>query len=261
MDILNYQNLTTIIPISVILSLTYFLIKFFGKAYSDQVPFADNRSWHEELFGISFFSSQVLSPAISVLLLFSKGSEFWHFKKEDWILLGVSALLFISSLIISKKSNKFFSDDNFYEGNYFSSLKKISNPDNKEINDSDKIALLKTLFFPSITILIMWSVLVLCRLGAYYHLIGALIVLFFYLTTLALMFSLVKRHILKANIYFISKEEEKIEKCRVIKVNNDNVKVRTDDGKFIIINKACILKIEFIENLSKKLIEKPDEII
>jgi hypothetical protein len=264
MNILNINNIINVVPVAVILSVVFFLVKFFGKAYSDQVPFADDRSWHEELFGISFFSSQVLSPAISVLLLFSKGWKFWQFLKEDWLLLGISTLVFVSSIIISNKSKKFFNDDNFYEGNYFLSLKKMSDSDNKKIDDSDKTALLRTLFFPLITILIMLGTLSLYRWGAYYHLIGAIIVLFFYLTTLALMFSLMKRHILKANIHFINAREEIIKKCRVIKVNNDNVKVKTEDGQFVIINKACILKIEFIKDHSmddhkEKISEKTNE--
>lgn len=241
-----------IVPIAVILSVVYFLIKFFGKAYADQVPFADDRSWHEELFGISFFSGQVLSPAISVLLLFSKGWKFWQFLKEDWLLLGISFLVFISSIIIGNKSKKFFNDDNFFEGNYFSSLKKISDLKNKKIDDSDKTVLLRVLFFPFVTILIMWGVLLLYSWTAYYHLVSAVIILFFYLTTLALMLSLMKRHILKANIYFINTQERIIKQCRVIKVNNDNIKIKTNDGKFVIINKASVLKMEFINNSNIK---------
>lgn len=252
MDIIYFPDILKIVPIAVILSVAYFLIKFFGKAYSDQVPFADDRSWHEELFGIFFFSGQVLSPAISVLLLFSKGWKFWHFLREDWVLLGISTLVFIASTIISNRSKKFFDDDSFYEGSYLLSLKKISNPDNKNIDDSDKTALLKTLFFPLVTILIMWCVLLLYKWTAYYHLVSAVFILFFYFTMLALMFSLMKRHILKADIYFINKQEKVIRSCRVIKVNNDNVKIKTKDGRFVIINKSSILKMEFKNNLNTK---------
>lgn len=248
----NFYELIQLIPVAVIISVIIFLVKFFGKAYSDQVPFADDRSWHEELFGIFFFFGQILSPAILVLLLFSKGWKFWHFLREDWVLFGISVLVLIASTIVNNKSKKFFSDNNFFEGNYLLSLEKISKPDNKNIDDSDKTALLKTLFFPLVTILIMCGVLLLYRWMAYYHLVSSIFILFFYFTALALIFSLMKRHILKADIYFIDKREKAIKCCRVIKVNNDNVKIKTKDGKFLIINKASVFKMEFINNVDIK---------
>lgn len=261
MDILNFQNLLKIIPIAAILSVAYFLVKFFGKAYSDQVPFVDNRSWHEEISGIFFFSGQVLSPAILVLLIYSKGWEFWKLLKEDWILLGISILIFISSCIISKKSKVFFKEDDFYEGNQASFLKKISKS-NEDIkfDDGDKMILLRFIFLPLVTIILMYGISWLYELNAYYHLSSAVIYLFLYLTSFALLLSLIKRHIFKANIYFINSTEEEIRDCRVIKVNDDNVKIRTSDGKFIIINKNSIFKIEFIENISvKELVDKQIE--
>lgn len=246
----NIKNIDPIIPIiTAIVPMVFFLIKFFGKAYADQVPFADNRSWHEEIFGISFFSTQVLAPGILVLLLFSRNFQFWYFQKEDWSLLGINALVLIASIIISNQSKKFFEDDNFYEGNYFSLLKKISSSESKEkIDNGDKITILRKLFFPIVTIIIMVGVGFLYRWSAYYHLISSLILSLFYFTSLALMFSLIKRHIVKANIYFLEIHENTISNCRVIKVNNDNVKIKTEDGRVFIISKSSISKIEFINN-------------
>jgi hypothetical protein len=246
----NIKNIDPIIPvITAIVPIVFFLIKFFGKAYADQVPFADNRSWHEEIFGISFFSTQVLAPGILVLLLFNQNFRFWHFQKGDWVLLGINALVLISSTIISNQSKKFFEDDNFYEGNYFSLLKKVSNPDSKEkIDNGDKIIILKKFLFPVVTILIMIGVGFLYRWDAYYHLISSLILSLFYFTSLALMFSLIKRHIVKANIYFLENKENAINNCRVVKVNNDNVKIKTEDNRVFILSKSSISKIEFIKS-------------
>lgn len=255
MEIFNsIKNIDPIIPIlTAIVPIVFFLIKFFGKAYADQVPFADNRSWHEEIFGISFFSSQVLAPGILVLLLFNQNFKFWHFQKGDWVLLGINALVLISSAIISNQSKKFFEDDGFREGDYFSLLKKISNPDNKEkIDNGDKIVILKQFFFPIVTILIMIGVGFLYRWGTYYHLISSLILSLFYFTSLALMFSLIKRHIVRADIYFMQNNDDTISNCRVIKVNNDNVKIKTEDDRVFILSKSSISKIEFINSVNIK---------
>lgn len=255
MELFNsIKNIDPVIAvITAIVPIVFFLIKFFGKAYSDQVPFADNRSWHEEIFGISFFSTQILAPGILVLLLFNQNFRFWHFQKGDWVLLGINALVLLSSTIISNQSKKFFEDDNFCEGNYFSLLKKVSNPDSKEkINNGDKITILRQFFFPVVTVLIMVGVGFLYKWGVYYHLISSLILSLFYFTSLALMFSLLKRHIVKANIYFLGTNENVINNCRVIKVNNDNVKIKTEDSRVFILSKSSILKIEFINNSSAK---------
>jgi len=248
MNTSNFLSLITIVPIAVILSIVFFLIKFFGKAYSDQVPFADNRSWHEELFGISFFSYYILSPAILMLIIYSSGWKFWSFPPEDWLLLAIGFLAFISLTVASNKAKIFFEDDNFYEGDYISTLKKSLNTKNDvKADNGDQIVLYRFFIFPVITLLIMYGMSLLFRLEAYYFLFSAVIYLFFHLTSFALLLSLIKRNILRANINFVDNQKETIKNCRIIKINNDNVKIKTEDNRFFLLSKTIISDIEFIK--------------
>jgi hypothetical protein len=66
------------------------------------------------------------------------------------------------------------------------------------------------------------------------------------------MFSSLKKvNIVMANIKFIDKDEKELENCRILKVNDDNVRVNTGE-KVIILNKSLISKIEILKNNKKR---------
>lgn len=252
----NWQYLITLIPIAVIISIIVFLVKFFGKVISDQVPFADSRSWHEELNGVLFFSNQILSPVILILIVYSRGWRFWLFPKEDWLLLVVGILTFISLSIASKKSISFLKDNDFDDGNYLSCLKNsFGSNDDKKIGNGDQMVYYKYLVFPLISLCIMIITLFFYFWGQYYHSISALLYLFFHLTAFALLLSLIKRNIMLADIKFTDKSHKMIKNGRVLKINDDNIKIYKDK-KVIILNKALIASIEVFDKKKKKIIVK-----
>ena len=241
-NMFNFQELIQLIPIAVIISIIVFLVRFFGKAISDQVPFADDRKWHEELSGIMFFSNYILSPIILVGILYLRGFRFWLFPKEDLFILLTSLVVFISLSITSRKSIAFLKDNKFTEGNYLESLKKFFKNNNKK-DFGDSMIYYRFLFFPIVSLGIIYLLVLFYRLGSYYHLLIALIYLFFHLTSFAIFTSLLKRNIFIANIKFIDKSIKSIKKCRVLKVNDDNIRILVKD-KVLIVNKDKVLQIE-----------------
>lgn len=243
MNILDWQKIIDLIPFAVIISIIVFLVRFFGKVISDQVPFADNRTWHEDLSGISFFSHQILSPVILILIAYSRGCRFWLFPKEDWLLLVVGFLAFISLNIVLKKTLSFLKDNDFDEGNLFSCLTNFFSYNDEKKGNGDKMIFYKYLVFPIISLCMMVIALFLYFWGQYYHLVGVLLYLFLHLTAFALLSSLIRRNIMLADIRFINKSQNTIKNCRVLKVNDDNVKIYKDK-KVIILNKVLILSIE-----------------
>ncbi len=238
----DLQELVQFIPLAVIISIIVFLVKFFGKAISDQVPFTDNRKWHEELSGIIFFSNYVLSPLILISIIYLRGFRFWLFPKEDVLILLISLVIFISLSITGRKSIAFFMDNKFTEGNYLESLKKSFKKDS-EIDFGDSMIYYKYLFFPFTSIGIMYLLTLFYKWGSFYHLLISLIYLFFHLTSFAIFTSLLKKNIFIANIKFIDKNINPVIRCRVLKVNDDNVRVLSK-GKVLIINKDKILQLE-----------------
>jgi hypothetical protein len=61
MDFFSISNLIT--P-AIIISLTVFLVHFFGKIIADAKPFADDRNWEIQLSGISFFINIIVIPSV-----------------------------------------------------------------------------------------------------------------------------------------------------------------------------------------------------
>lgn len=238
----NFQELVQLIPIAVIISIIVFLVRFFGKAISDQVPFADDRKWHEELSGIMFFSNYILSPIILVGILYLRGFRFWQFPKEDLFIILISLLVFISLSITSRKSIAFFIDNKFTEGNYLEFLKKYFT-NNSKIDLGDLMIYYRVLFFPIVSLGIIYLLILFYQWNSYYHLLISLIYLFFHLTSFAIFTSLLKRNIFIANIKFIDKSIKSINKCRVLKVNNDNIRVLVKN-RVLVINKDKVLQIE-----------------
>ncbi|MCK9330995.1 MAG: hypothetical protein M0Q94_14060, partial [Candidatus Cloacimonetes bacterium] len=87
----------------------------------------------------------------------------------------------------------------------------------------------------------------------YIYIIPVSIFLFLHLLGFAVFSSLKSQNIGIADIYFINSEEDPITGCRILKVNDDNVKIRKDNFAMII-NKTQIFKI--VEKIDIEKIEE-----
>jgi len=240
----NWQYLLTLIPIAVIISIIVFLVRYFGKVIADQVPITDSRSWHEELGGIMFFVNFIVSPIILILIAYSK-----NIKADTWLFI-VSIISIVVLNLVNAKAKKFFLSNEFDDGNIGLLLKKAFSSDLK-LTEGDWIIFLNYLILPGITFFIIIMLTYFYKWHAYYHLAGAVTYLFFHLTGFAMFSSLKKVNIVMANIKFIDKDEKELENCRILKVNDDNVRVNTGE-KVIILNKSLISKIEILKNNKKR---------
>jgi len=82
----------------------------------------------------------------------------------------------------------------------------------------------------------------------------AVMYLFIHLLGFAIFLSLKNENISIADIYFInSSKKQPIKKCRVLKVNDDNVRILKNNVAMVI-NKSQIFKIE--EKINKENLEK-----
>lgn len=250
---INLQNILTLIPAAVIIASVVFLVKFFGKITSDQVPFADSRSWHEELTGITFFINWVISPSVFAYILYSEG---WSFKFEIWdVLLFVAWLVFVNNVNFLRKLNiKFFKEDYSFEDDMVKiiSVLKDDSRFGKALFLYLRYAIL--LLTPiALTILLFyyinWSVS-----PHYYFSLGVYILFSF--IYVAILLSLSRKNINFVNISFNNGNE--ILDCRLLKVNKDNIRVRIDN-RACIINKNEVLSISYLNDIDKKDIWKKEK--
>jgi len=216
------SNPLVLLPPAIIISLSAYLINFFGKAITDQTPFADDRKWNRELEGLFFFAFRIVSPAIGALIFISNNYDPRHFTKNDWILIFIIGIVSLNIIFIKRKSDKFF-------------LK------GKTVKDSEDFNLQVNLFNLG-TIIIILLMAQYYNWKEYLYIIPSLIFLLMHLLGFALFLSLKKENILIADIYFIDNRKV-VRDCRVIKINEDNMRIRKD-GFDEIINKSQIFKIK-----------------
>jgi hypothetical protein len=248
---INWQQITTYIPIAIASSVIIFLVRFFGKAISDQTPYADDRKWLEEISGVKFFTGYILSPLIWVMLWYSRGWKFWLFPKEDIWLLILSVVMAIISAAVILQSSKFFKNNDFDEGDITLFFKKAFNfKDDIKLNKGDWVILLKFFILSLVSFGTIVLLIFFYKWQAYYQLAAGVIYLFSHLTFFALLSSLSRKNILLANIRFNDKKIKPLTNCRVLKVNNDSVRVRIKNNVSII-NKSSILKIDIIHKKIK----------
>lgn len=218
---LDPYNPLVLLPPAIIISLSAYLINLFGKAITDQTPFADDRKWNRELNGLLFFVFHVLVVVSGVLIFISSGFNLFRFTLSDWILLSIVMIVVLTTEFTKKKAVEFFLRD-------------------KAIDDKDFIRYVRVLTV--FTFIIILLVINYYNWKEYLYTIPALGLLLVHLLDFALLTSLRKENIGIADIYFIDGKKP-IKDCRVLKVNDDNIRIRK--GRFsMIINKSQIFKIE-----------------
>lgn len=218
---LNLEDITALIPPAIIGAIIVFCIKFFGKVVSDQRPFADDRDWQRELDGISFFARNILSPIVGVFILQSKGYNPFLFNRYDLSLILLAIAVSVTQVFVIKRAHAF--------------LKNIK-------LDEDKItAYLKKSFLMLVSLGILILLFYLFAKEMYFYFIAGSVYFVLHLISFAVYESLNTTNIVVSDIYF--NDKTKMSKCRVMKINDDNVRVIKDD-EIVILNKSMISKIE-----------------
>jgi hypothetical protein len=247
MEWLNTVTLTNLITPAILISLLVFMVKFFGRAVSDQKPFTDDRKWEADISGVFFLVNRVLIPIVIVMMYVEKIAYFWPLNvfwdnlrnfKNPFIVNDLYLFIFfvIYFVVFAVFSSRLLS---FAEIKTERNAKINWNIFYKEITINFFIGLIP------IAIIVFLYVVYLTKDLVYFA--YSLLLSFVSFFGLAAVESLVKKNIVRANIYFVDSKIAPIKGCRVVRENSDNVRV-IDNKKELIINKSQIFKVEKISN-------------
>ncbi len=244
------ENLNNFITPAIFIALLVFLVRFFGRAVSDQKPLVDDRKWEADVQGVFFIVNKIFIPALVVMMYVQKKEYFWPlnnfwnnlinfnnpFVIQDLYLFIFFAIYFIIFTIFS------FRLWSFAEMKTKKDSKKIW----KEIDWKQfyKEAAIK-FFIRLIPIAIIAFLYVVYLTKDWIYFTYSLLLAFVSFFGLAAVESLTKKNIVKVNIYFIDKKNSPVKSCRVVRENSDNIRI-LKNNKSLIINKSQILKIEKI---------------
>lgn len=225
----NFDFINNFLPPAIFVTIVVFLVKFFGKAVSDQKPFADDRDWQRDLDGVNFFARNIFSPIVGLLIFQSKNFNPFKFTRYDFLLFTLAIVVTFSLQIIVKRIKVFLKSDKLKE-------------------NVGEIVLTKSAL-SIVTLGIIFLLMKFYNWGMYFYVLAGAVYLFIYLIGIAVYESLKVSNILLANIYFSDGQPE-LKKCRVMKINEDNVRI-TVNRKPVILNKSLISRIEIINHSSK----------
>ncbi len=241
-----FSNLIT--P-AILLAVLGYLIRLFGRIITDAEAFVDDYKWHVELSGLMFAINYIAFPGlVAVLLLYFNPIKLIF---SFWV--GLVMLTLVTGMLYVNGS---MSGKTFYK---LPELK--SGAESKNNDDSFQLFFEKFLSWLNkpfsnyglflISIVLM---LILCaQAGSTSTIKLAILILYNFIAYIfiCVLYSLNKsKQLSQANIYFISGVEP-VRDCLLLKINNDNLRVRVGDQLFII-NKNQVLKVEIYKKISTK---------
>lgn len=234
MDIESLKLIEIITP-AVVLAVLAYLTNFFGKVITDQQPFIDDRKWHIQIAGGIFMINIIIGGTLGTWLAntIPFGIGHWWLHLTTFLVFGAigSALLFYnvktSNEIYNIKKNSFEKLDDKLQGllSFYATIGKYI-----------PIGVLPIVVF------------YFCTLEFYsqniYWIIITFSLGFIMLIWSAFGYSLRKiEGIVPVTIHLIDETQNPITPARILKVNDDNIRLRVNN-KIIILNKDEVLKIE-----------------
>jgi len=265
---INFSLSGLLLNSAIVIAVAVFLVEFWGKIVTDQTPFCDDRKFNTELFGISFILNNSFLSFKNLFLI----GIFYIFKGffggHIFVWISSISLFLISPYIILRTSMSFLKID--YFGKIIIQIKavleskKIVSPLIKDgISGlestnrffSRKLTEIEVSIFSSLT-LFFSIIFFFSRVGEIPRIIVLLIVFAAY-TYIALAMSFINGKYLEVNLYF--KSGEIIEGCKLIKVNDDNLKF-IHEGKITVINKDTFLKFVVIKVIPAEFIHTPTQL-
>ncbi len=228
---IDYNQLLSLITPALAVSVFAYFVYFFGKVISDQIPFADDRKWHIQISGVMFMLN-ALTGVLGVYL-----ANTFPLNIDGWLLhfVTVSTLLVVGGILlfhVSTESSKIFKYNE----------RKVSELDNK----FDGLITLysnlgKYIGVGILPILLLYIGTIEFMSGNIYTIIVSFVIIFYTFIWSAFGYSLRKiKDITPVDIYFVDKDREPLIGARVLKFNDDNVRIRVEDTIYII-NKNEIL--------------------
>lgn len=235
MNPVDYSPLLNLIPPAVGIAILAYLTRFFGKIITDQNPFADSREWEVELAGTNFMinlSIGVVGIAAALYWLPWNVNKWWEHMIVMLILSVISAIFLFGNSALSGEFFKLGQEK----------VEKLSE-DKRWLHDiALKVGRYIPLTIPPIFLFYIATIEYLS--GNILWIIVIWSIVFYTLIQMAYNFSLRKlKRRTGVDIYFIDGSEP-IKNVIILKVNPDNVRLRTNEHRVLIINKSLIAKID-----------------
>jgi len=237
MDSANATFLINLIPPAVGIAILAYLTRFFGKIIADQNPFADSKEWEVELAGTNFMINMaigVLGIAAALYWLPWSISYWWEHAVMLFILSLVSGIFLMSNLALSGQFFKLGQEK----------IDKLSE-DKRWVHDIFlKIGSYIPLIIPPV--ILFYIATVEYQSGNILWIIVIWSLVFFTLIQMAYNYSLRKfKRRTPVDIYFTDSSES-LKGVMILKVNPDNMRIRTNDHRILIINKSLIAKVDML---------------
>ncbi len=237
MESANATFLINLITPAVGIAILAYLTRFFGKIISDQNSFADSKEWEVELAGTNFMinlSIGVLGIASALYWLPWSVDRWWEHVIVLTILSLVSGIFLFSNLALS--------------GEFFklgqAKVEKLSE-DKRWVHD---VFLKIGRYIPHVIppVILFYIATVEYQSGNILWIIVIWSLVFFTLIQMAYNYSLRKfKRRTPVDIYFTDNSES-LKSVMILKVNPDNMRIRTNDHRILIINKNLIAKVDML---------------
>jgi hypothetical protein len=232
----DYTPLLNLIPPAIAITVIAYLARFFGKVIEDQNPFADDRKWSIELSGTLFMASMAWGfVGLGFALAHPWGAH------SIWAHLG--RILVLCFLMGSQYLN------NMYEGHRVFNVKSeaVKFIDSNLGEFGKKFASIsRHLGISTLSIVLFYIGTLEFISGNLYWITFSFSVIFFLYIFSALNFSYKRlKEITPVEIHFVDNKEKPILNARILKVNDDNIRLRVEN-KVIILNKNIVSKIEMV---------------
>jgi hypothetical protein len=228
-------NLAGFITPAISLAVLAYLTNFFGQIIADQYAFTDDRKWHIQIAGSWFMLNIIVGGTLGVWLANTLpiGRGHWWLHLVTFIVFSLigSALIFFnartSNKIFNIKTEQFKKIDGKYSGlaSFYASMGKYIPVGILPI----AVFYFDTLEFYSQNI--YWIIL--------FFSFGLMM---FAWSALGSSFKQVE-DTAPVTIYFVDKTRDPVTPARILKVNEDNIRLRVEN-KIVILNKGEVLKIE-----------------
>ncbi len=232
---MEYASFLNLVPAAAIITALTYLTTFFGKVMEDQNPVVDDRKWSIELAGLMFMMSVGLGGFIGIMLA----------KSWSWGL-DTNWLHFVMVVVFALLSASQYAH-NFFEGS------RVFNINSKKIKDIEKKngewlkkygAISGHLGINVLSIILFYFGTLEFLSKDVYWISFTCLATFFILIFAALNFSYKRlKGLVLVEIHFADKTQETILNARILKKNDDNIRLRADN-KIIIVNKSLVSRIE-----------------
>ena len=212
-----------------------YLTRFFGKIITDQNPFADSREWEVELAGTNFMINLTIGVAgIATALYWIP----WQVDRWWEHLIVLASLSVVSGIFLF--GNSALSGEFFKLGQ--EKVSKLTG-DMRVFHDIF-LKIGKYIPFTIPPIILFYIATIEYQSGNILWIIVIWSIIFFTLIQMAFNFSLRKfKRRTGVDVYFIDNSEP-LKDVTILKVNSDNIRIRTNDYHILIVNKSLVAKID-----------------